>query len=390
MKLAKVVKMAAPTGKDVWRADDEVKGLGVRYQNGRGTYTIRYSVNGKDRRLALKGDLSQITVEAARKWAREQFVRIGNNVDPALERAQGRVDSVNTLGNLIPKYLKHMEHEKRSASYIRENRRSLERYFSDLHQFQPDQIIKRMVSGQLNTIREQNGLIAANRCRSHLSGFYGWLCREDYAKANPVENTTTTEETPRTRRLSDAEVKAIWNALPDDNFGNIIRMLFLTGSRKSEVADLTWDELDLEQQYIALPRGRAKNKLEHLIPLSEPALAIVKNKCEPRRPYLFGQDGAAGGFSGWSRSKRRLDAIINIEPWVIHDTRRYVSTILHERLNIEPHVVESILGHVVPGIAGVYNRSQYLEQKRNALNALGNYVLGSVHNSWQNCGLSFS
>jgi integrase len=374
MKLAKVIKMTPPTGKDIWKADDEIKGLGVRYQNGRGVYTIRYSVNGKDRRLAFQS-IDRVTLEAAWQWAREQFAAIGNNVDPAIERAQGKLDAVDTLGDLIPKYFKQMEKNNRAASYIRESRRSLERYFSTLHPFQPDQINKKMVSRQLNIIRDDHGDIAANRCRSHLSALYGWLCREDHAEGNPVENTNTTEETPRDRLLTDVEIKLIWNALLDDNFGSIMKLLFMTGSRKSEIADLTRNELDLEHQYIVLPRGRTKAKLEHLIPLSESALSIVQKNVASDSFFLFGQPGAAGGFSGWSRSKRRLDAIIKIEPWTIHDTRRYVSTVLHERLNIEPHVIESILGHVVPGIAGVYNRSQYSLQKREALNRLSEHIL---------------
>jgi hypothetical protein len=70
--------------------------------------------------------------------------------------------------------------------------------------------------------------------------------------------------------------------------------------------------------------------------------------------------------------------------WTVHDFRRTLSTVLHERLGVPPHIVESVLGHVSghrAGVAGVYNRASYLAEKRQALERWTNFVLGLVGES---------
>jgi hypothetical protein len=98
---------------------------------------------------------------------------------------------------------------------------------------------------------------------------------------------------------------------------------------------------------------------------------------------VFGR--GAGGFSGWSKAKAELDARIAemrggqaLAPWTLHDLRRSISTALHERLSVAPHVVEVILGHVGghrAGIAGVYNRALYLDERRRALARWGAHII---------------
>ena len=178
----------------------------------------------------------------------------------------------------------------------------------------------------------------------------------------------------------DEELAAIWRAAGDGQYGAIVKLLMLTGARRDEIASLRWSEIDLEAATITLPPARTKNRREHLIPLSEPALAILA--AQPRRMEADGSERAhvfgygARGFQDWSGSKRDLDERIvaarkgKAIDWTLHDFRRSLSTALHDRFAVPPHVVEAILGHVgghKSGMAGIYNKALYLDQRRSTL-----------------------
>ena len=129
---------------------------------------------------------------------------------------------------------------------------------------------------------------------------------------------------------------------------------------------MRWSEVDLAQALIVLPPARTKTKRVHEIPLSGAALSILQN-----RPRLTLSDGSlcdhvfgrgVRGFNDWQGSKADLDRQIGNEikaAFVLHDFRRVVSTTMHERLGIDPHIVEAVLGHVghQRGVPGVYNKS---------------------------------
>src|SRR5262249_54691969 len=140
-------------------------------------------------------------------------------------------------------------------------------------------------------------------------------------------------------------------------------------ARRGEIGDLRWDEVKLNDAMIELPATRMKNGKPHVVPLSPPALAILSKRERNGRNHVFGR--GTSGFQGWSRSRKALDkATAGERPsWVLHDLRRLVSTTMHDEFGIAPHVVERCLAHVghQSGIAGTYNKAEYLIEKRRAL-----------------------
>jgi integrase len=129
-----------------------------------------------------------------------------------------------------------------------------------------------------------------------------------------------------------------------------------------------------------------KGDRPHVIPLSAPALAILEVRRDNGRPHVFSR-AETGAFPGWSWRKELLDARIAAarkaasiaEPmpgWRLHDVRRYFSTVAHDRLGIPPHIVAACLAHVghQGGIAGVYNKASYLDERRRALERWAGYV----------------
>lgn len=136
---------------------------------------------------------------------------------------------------------------------------------------------------------------------------------------------------------------------------------------------MSWSEIDLDGAVITLPPARTKNKRPHEIFLSPPALAVLEAQArDPERDLVFGRGGR--GWRGWSKSKAELGARVQVRDWTLHDFRRVLSTRLHETLGVQPHVVESLLGHVVAGVSAVYNKADYADAKYAALVKWGEYV----------------
>jgi len=216
--------------------------------------------------------------------------------------------------------------------------------------------------------------------RASLSAFFGWVIREGIRlpEGNVASYTNKREEKSRDRVLSDGEIKTIWKACHDDDYAAILRLLILTGQRASEIAELRWDEVHDEQ--IVLPAERTKNGRSHIIPLSEPAAAIIAKFPRGDRRYVFGRDDT--GFQGWAKAKARIDVLIAgdrkpLAHWTPHDLRRTVATRMAE-LGVQPHIIEAVLNHVSghkAGVAGIYNRASYDKEKRAALSLWAEHVL---------------
>ena len=146
-----------------------------------------------------------------------------------------------------------------------------------------------------------------------------------------------------------------------------------------EIGGLRWSEIDLETGAIHLPAERTKNGKAHMVPLSKPARAILQS-----RPRLAGRDhvfGLGEGFSGWSASKAALDASLpKLADWTLHDLRRTAVTSMAE-LGTAPHVIEAVVNHLSGtkgGIAGVYNRANHYNERREALELWAKHLMSLV------------
>jgi integrase len=226
---------------------------------------------------------------------------------------------------------------------------------------------------------------------------FGWARKRKLIEVDPTADVDKPgAETSRERVLGLDELRAIWAATAatqnnkGDLFAGIVKVLALTGQRRNEVAGMAWAEVELEAARWSLPAERCKNGRPHLVPLSAPVVDLLEERKAERKtmglkdkdgnptPLVFTSKGETP-FSGWSRSKRRLDARAGLaQPWTLHDLRRTLVTRMSEDLRIKPHVVEAVVNHASgtrAGVAGVYNRAIYLDERRSALDAWGRYVL---------------
>jgi integrase len=376
---ARVNSLKPPAGKaDHEEIDPSLPAFGIRFRNGGpGVYFIKFKVGGKHRRLSL-GKVSKVTLADAQAAARRHFAVIADKIDPSIERAKAVAKVSDTIEPLIDDFVSYLRRNGRADTYLAEVERSLRRYFSPLHRFNAGDINRAMVAKLLATIRTDRGPIAADRSRAHLSKFFTWMISEGLAEVNPVSGTNRTGSKARERVLQDFELLTIWNALGSDDYGDTVRLLILTGARRDEIGSLLRGEINIAQKQIELPGSRTKGGVDHFIPLAPLALSILTART-PREDsdFVFGR--GEGGFSGWSQCKARLDARLDLEPWTLHDFRRTLSTTMHEKLDVAPHIVEAILGHVSghkAGVAGAYNRALYLDQRRDALERYADHVKG--------------
>jgi len=178
----------------------------------------------------------------------------------------------------------------------------------------------------------------------------------------------------RDRVLDDDEISAVWTAAETAGYpaGPLVQLLLLTAARRNEIADAQWSEIDLEKRELVIPAVRTKNKKEHIIPLSPMAVAILE--ALPRFPhgdYIFTTTGGRRPVSGFTKMRQRIADMAQIEPWTYHDLRRTTATKLAE-MNVEVHITEKILNHVagkLGGVAGIYNRYEYMKERRVALDS---------------------
>jgi integrase len=209
--------------------------------------------------------------------------------------------------------------------------------------------------------------------RTVAKGFFDWAISEgrlrypdgSEVQDNPCNGLKVARSGKRERKLSEAELVAIWHAsAPLGDFGRIVRLMILTGCRRDEIGALSWAEIS--GPCVELPAERSKNKLAHRIHLAPLALAQLPEP-RPGHPHCFGRVRGRG-FNGWN-CKRDLDAaLIGMDgPWQLRDLRRSFVTHCNERGLALPHHVEACVNHVgghKGGVAGVYNKAQYSAEKR--------------------------
>ena len=380
MKLtaATVRTLALPAGvTDKIFFDDELPRFGVRMRaGGSRTWIVQYGIGGKERKLPL-GPVSALDPSKARALAKDVLARVRLGEDPLALKHEAAARASETLGAQLPRYLAFKRASLRPRSYAQVERHLLV-HAKPLHGRPLVSLAsdRRSVAVVLAKVAEASGPVEANMVRSSLSACCRWLMGEGLLDGNPIIATNKAAQNgARKRVLSDAELKRVWNGLDDDRYGAIVKLLVLTGLRREEIGGLRWDEIDLDRELIHLPAERCKNKRPHDQPLSSAARAIIA--ALPREG-----DRVFAAFGSWGRAKERLDRKLgnDVAPWRLHDLRRLVSTTMHDKLGIQPHVVESILGHTghQSGTAGVYNKADYLDERRRALEKWADHVEGIV------------
>jgi integrase len=364
-----VKKLAAEGG---WLWDTDCAGFGARRQTRNVHFYLRYRLGGKQymRRIGRLG--SPWTPETARQLARVGLGEVAQGKHPTFGNGRAKAEGP-TFGDLVPRFLDRKRGELRPKTFA-ELARHLKVHAAPLHPLRLAEIDKRAIAKRLDEIEEGSGGVTRNRVRVSLSAFFNLAGRNALAETNPVRGTDSAKERRRDRVLSDPELAQVWHTLPANAFGDILRLLILTGQRRNEIALLEWKEVDLGKGLIRLGPERTKNKHPHEISLSGMALAILKRNLPG--PHVADPGFVFERFTSWTTAKAALDRSLPIALWTIHDLRRTCATGLGN-LRVGPHIIEQILNHRgghKAGVAGTYNRSAYPEEVREALARWADHV----------------
>jgi integrase len=303
--------------------------------------------------------------------------------EPAKE-AKRSFDNSTKIEQVIREFTKAHLEKRTSAGYLRESESRFRRFVLPAWKGRDVRTITRKdVRELVQGIEREGRPYPANRTLSLLSSMFTWCIendRLDENQRNPAQGVRKPGvERVRDKVLSDVELALVWHAagaVPAP-WGPWARLLLLTGQRRSEVAGMRWENVDLAEGTWTLRARQTKSRRAHVVTLSALALdvlAVMPHKC----PWAFTTD-TAGPISNYSFGKGLLDGwlsarVEHVEPWHIHDIRRTVATGL-AKLEIPPHVIASILNHAPQGVtAQVYNRYSYVKEKREALDKWAQHV----------------
>jgi integrase len=375
--------------------DDDLPGFGVRVRSsGARRWLVQYdSPGGRTRRMTL-GRTSALSATKARATARDVLAKVRLGQDPAGDKAAKRIEAAETISVILPTYLdvKRLELKPRSYDAVEHH---LNHHAKALHSRPLRAIDLREAARLLEKVGARAGMTTRNRVRSSLAAFYNWARGEGLTENNPFAFCNKAPESgARKRTPTPAELAEIWHAVGDEPYGQLVRLLMLTGTRRDEMAALCWSERDVRfAGWITIPPERTKSGKEHHVPVTEPVAEILeacRQACHPGRDLVFGR--GKGGFQHFSGFKRALDERINVAraargegpmpAWVLHDFRRSLSTHMHEQLGVAPNVVEACLGHVgvfKQGIRGVYNTAMYLDERRDAFERWAELLMAAVN-----------
>ena len=349
--------------------DHELKGFGLRvHQAADGTirksFIVQYRV-GKQQRRQKIGDATKLNADQARKRATEMLAKVTLGHDPAAEKEATRASTALTFKRAVEQYLELRKTDLRPSSLRIATLYLTGTYFSQMHAMPVSKVTRSHVSLAVDKIVASGASVTARQARAHLSAFFVWCLQRGHCDLNPTIGSASPEVGPsRDRVLSGDELGAIWRACRDDEFGKIVKLLMLTGCRRSEIGGLRWSEIDLDQGTLTIPASRSKNHRALTLPLTPMMVEIIESvpRCIDRDP-LFGE--RAEGFTSFQHS--RLDD--GCKAWRLHDLRRSVATHMAE-IGVQPHIIETILNHASGhkgGVAGIYNRAQYAKEVKTAL-----------------------
>jgi integrase len=390
--------------RDLFLWDSKVPGFGVRiYPTGKRMYVFQYRTRDRQQRRVAIGLHGPLTVETAREAASDLYEAVRKGRDPAEEqktiarRVPDKIEIV--VDEFIHRYLAGKE---RAPSYIADTRAIFANHVLPRWRGREIKTVtRRDVIELLDAIVDEGKPVAANRTLAAIRKLFNWAVQRGIIEASPVALVEMPgPERKRERTLAADEIRALWTAAGELGypFGHFFQMALTTGQRREEVARMRGADIDEAERIWTLSSEMTKAGRAHVVPLSPVALNILGEAKDWARALLVnGEDAVPATYafttrgdrpiSGYSKAKARLDRVVtaarseeglpDLEPWTIHDLRRTVGTGLG-KLGISRFIIARILNHADRTVTGIYDRHEYLDEKRHALDAWATYLANLI------------
>ena len=397
------IEQLKPSEKRRELPDPALSGLYLVVQpSGAKSWAVRYRFGSKPRKLTL-GKWPVVGLADARLAASEALAEVELGKDPgAIKVAQKAERAAQIDRNAFSAQFEQFA--SRHLSKLKtgwQNKAALETWaLPRWNDRDVRTISRRDVIELLDDIMDEGKETTANRVRVYLSKFFGYLVERDVIEASPVLGIKPpAKEKSRERVLSDDEIRWFWQACENAGqpWGHLGKVLLLTGQRLSEVAEMT--DAEIAGDIWHLSADRTKNGRAHDVPLSQATLDSLAAVERIKGPlgYVYttnGQTSVSGFYKGRNNIAKHMKEVaeselgepVEIRRWTWHDLRRTAATGM-ARLGIPVRVTEAVLNHVSGtggGIVAVYQRHDYADEKRNALDAWARFVESIVDGDAQN------
>lgn len=406
IKISKATVDSAQQGavdKVYW--DKALAGFGLKVTPaGRKVYLYRYRIASPGRAARTHpitltiGKHGDLTPDQARDRATELAGKVAVGVDPRAEERRERIEAEAkarretdlAFDRKADQWLDHYEHEKeRRPSSVSQAKLVVRNHLKPALKSKPlPEIGKPEIQSIIEAIPVRQKAMR-RAVFAYASILFGWAASSGYIDRNPLQDMNKPPAPKaRERVLSDEELAAVWRAAAElpKPFGPFYRLLILTGQRRDEVATLRWADLDRAAATWTIPAERAKNGRAHIVPLSPQVIAeldaLAGSSLQwPRSGFALTTTGRTS-ISGFSKAKAALDDLITaaggkpMADWRVHDLRRTLATGL-QRLGVRFEVTEAVLNHISGskgGVAGIYQRHDWKDEKRAALTAWASHV----------------
>ena len=362
-----------PEAKRLTVPDPELRGHYVRITpKGAKSFVAVARDPGGKQIWATIGGADVLTIAEAREQAREAIQRIKAG-QPAFEVPPAKPD---TLQDIAESWMQRHVRAKGLRTEP-EISRILAKHIYPILKDRDFETIKRSdVTKLLDTVEDGSGPRQADTVLATLSSIMHWHAARADDYAPPIVRGMSRYDPhakKRARILDDDEIRDLWAAADKGGqFGAFLKLLLLTGQRRQKVAAMRWQDLTLDGTWDIPTEAREKGNGGTLL-LPEVAQEIIRSqKRIGDNPYVFAGRGA-GHFSGYGLLKRGIDKEAQITPWVIHDLRR-TSRSLMARAGVRSDIAERVLGRVLPGVEGIYDRHSYRAEKAEALKRLAGLI----------------
>jgi integrase len=365
--------------KDTIYWDAGLPGFGVKVTpRGRKVFVVLYRIGGAGSRLRKYtiGPYGRVTLQMARAEAQKVLAARLEGRDPATEKRESkRRLTADRVDDLIEVFIvQHVSKTRKAAEISRLLRREVVSRWGNrcVHA-----IGKRDIVELASEIAQRGTPMAANTLLKVIKTFLNWCVGRAVIDASPAEGVPLPgKEVARDRVLTNNELVSVIRAARQIGgaYGGIVEMLALTGQRREEVAQMVGDEIDFNSRTWTLPGSRTKNGKPHIVHLSEACIKLIK-RASRSGSYVFSISGVRP-FQNFTNAKRALDELSGVTGWRLHDLRRTCVSGM-ARLGVPPHVADKILNHqsgTISGVAAVYQRHDFLAERKLALERWGQYI----------------
>lgn len=249
------------------------------------------------------------------------------------------------------------------------------RAFSSIRRKDVAALLDKVEDGEAGESGDLGGPVMADRTLAALSKLFNWYQARDDEFISPVVRgmrRTNAKDRSRDRVLSDDEIRTLWTTAGDHGqFGAFLKLLLLTGQRRAKVATMRW--ADVKDGVWTIPTEDREKGNPGVINLPKLARDVLNGLTPVKdNPFVFAGTGKAALSLG-DKLKKSFDEKSGLSGWRFHDLRRTAKSLM-ARAGVRPDISERVLGHVIPGVEGVYDRHTYEEEKAKALEALSKLV----------------